>query len=92
LLLAVGGAATAQEIKPNILVIFGDDIGQTKISAVPQHHGRPRAQAARLRTGQFDKSHLGDPNEDLRCVHGFDEFLVTSPLNFGQSVTRGPLW
>ena len=27
------GVAFAQEKKPNILVIFGDDIGQTNISA-----------------------------------------------------------
>jgi len=26
-------------------------------------------------TGQFGKNHLGDRNEFLPCVHGFDEFL-----------------
>lgn len=28
-------------------------------------------------TGQFGKNHLGDRNEHLPTVHGFDEFLVT---------------
>lgn len=32
-LLVTAGAATAQDKKPNILVIFGDDIGQTNVSA-----------------------------------------------------------
>ena len=31
--LALAGATHAQTKKPNILVIFGDDIGQTNISA-----------------------------------------------------------
>jgi arylsulfatase len=26
-------------------------------------------------TGQFGKNHLGDKNEYLPCVHGFDEFV-----------------
>jgi arylsulfatase len=33
LVLLVSGLARAQEKKPNILVIFGDDIGQSNISA-----------------------------------------------------------
>ena len=28
-----------------------------------------------LRTGQFGKNHLGDRNEHLPTVHGFDEFF-----------------
>jgi arylsulfatase len=32
-IIAALGAANAQEKKPNILVIFGDDIGQTNVSA-----------------------------------------------------------
>ena len=125
--------------KPNILVIFGDDIGQTNVSAytmglmgyrtpnidriakeghdlhrllrraklhgrpVVVHHrpvhlphravarsaSRPRPSACRRRdptlaellknhgyaTGQFGKNHLGDKNEFLPTVHGFDEFF-----------------
>jgi arylsulfatase len=33
LVMLVSGLARAQEKKPNILVIFGDDIGQSNISA-----------------------------------------------------------
>ena len=125
------------QAKPNILVMFGDDIGQTNVSAysmglmgyrtpnidriakegmiftdyyaeqsctagrstfitgqatlrtglskvgVP---GAPVGLQARdatiaellkplgYATGQFGKNHLGDKNEYLPCVHGFDEF------------------
>jgi arylsulfatase A-like enzyme len=131
-------AANAQEKKPNIVVIMGDDIGMWNIGAY--HRGMMagrtpnldkmakegmlftdyyaeasctagRAQfitgelpirtgmttvgqagakiglpaeavttATILRsmgyaTGQFGKNHLGDLNEYLPCVHGFDEFF-----------------
>ncbi len=139
-LAVVIGAATAvaQTTKPNILVIFGDDIGQTNISAyglglvgyktpnidrianeglkftdyyaensctagrssfitgqTPKRTGLSKvgipgasvglqgrditiAQALKplgYATGQFGKNHLGDRNEFLPCVHGFDEFF-----------------
>ena len=124
--------------KPNILVIFGDDIGQTNISAfsfgvvgyktpnidriahegmmftdyyaensctagrssfitgqTPKRTGLSKvgipgaavglqarditiAQALKplgYTTGQFGKNHLGDRNEYLPTVHGFDEFF-----------------
>ncbi len=130
--------AHAQERKPNILVIFGDDVGQTNISAygfgvvgyttpnldrlaqeglkftdyyaensctagrstfitgqsalrtglskvgVPgatvglQKGDITIAQAIKplgYATGQFGKNHLGDRNEYLPTVHGFDEFF-----------------
>src|SRR5262245_61459369 len=132
------GAASAQARKPNILVIFGDDIGQTNISAysdgvvgyttpnidrlakeglkftdyyaensctagrstfitgqVTLRTGMSKvglpgatvglqarditiAQALKplgYATGQFGKNHLGDRNEFLPTVHGFDEFF-----------------
>ena len=132
-------AASRGRQKPNILVIFGDDIGQTNVSAYsmglmgyrtpnidriakegmiftdyyaeqsctagrstfitgqcdPAHRpvqGRParrRPSACRpsditiaealkplgYATGQFGKNHLGDKNEFLPTVHGFDEFF-----------------
>jgi arylsulfatase len=136
-LLALPGAASAQSAKPNILVIFGDDVGQANISAyshgvmgyttpnidrlaregccspttTPSSRARPDAprsspaghaahglskgrharrsvglqardvdQAQLLKalgyaTGQFGKNHLGDRNEYLPTVHGFDEFF-----------------
>ena len=43
--------ASAQQKKPNILVIMTDDVGV-----------------------QVGKNHLGDRNEFLPTVHGFDEF------------------
>ena len=130
--------AFAQEKKPNILVIFGDDIGQTNISAYSfglmgyrtpnidrianegmkftDYYAEQSCTAGRstfitgqctLRTGlskvgipgataglqardvtiaqllkpvgyatgQFGKNHLGDRNEYLPTVHGFDEFF-----------------
>ena len=130
--------AFAQEKKPNILVIFGDDIGQTNISAYSfglmgyrtpnidrianegmkftDYYAEQSCTAGRstfitgqctLRTGlskvgipgataglqardvtiaqllkpvgyatgQFGKNHLGDGNEYLPTVHGFDEFF-----------------
>src|SRR5262245_56237111 len=128
----------AQEKKPNILVIFGDDIGQTNVSAYSMglmgyrtpnidriakegmiftdyyaeqsctagrssfitgqctlrtglsKVGAPGAavglqardvtlaqvlQPMGYATGQFGKNHLGDKNEYLPTVHGFDEFF-----------------
>jgi arylsulfatase A-like enzyme len=128
----------AQEKKPNILVIFGDDIGQSQISAYTMGlmgyrtpnidriaregaiftdaYGQQSCTAGRASfllgqepfrtglltigmpgdphgitpwmptiadvmkaqgytTGQFGKNHLGDHNEHLPTVHGFDEFF-----------------
>jgi len=136
LIIAGSFFAEAQQ-KPNILVIFGDDIGQTNISAysfglmgyktpnidrlahegmmftdyyaensctagrssfitgqTPKRTGLSKvgvpgaraglqnrditiAQALKAQgyaTGQFGKNHLGDRNEFLPTVHGFDEF------------------
>jgi arylsulfatase A-like enzyme len=138
--LAAVGTATptvAQESKPNIVIIWGDDIGQADISAYTfglmgfktpnvdriakegvmftDYYGEQSCTAGRasfitgqsgLRTGltkvglpgatlglqkedptiaqllkplgyatgQFGKNHLGDRNEFLPTVHGFDEF------------------
>src|SRR5678816_1283060 len=131
-------AVLAQAKKPNILVIFGDDIGQTNVSAYSMgvmgyrtpnidriakegmiftdYYAEQSCTAGRstfitgqctLRTGlskvglpaatvglqardvtiaqllkplgyvtgQFGKNHLGDRNEFLPTVHGFDEFF-----------------
>src|SRR5689334_4730897 len=127
----------AQDKKPNILVIFGDDIGMWNVSAYSlgmmgktpnidrigkegivftDHYGQPSCTAGRaafimgqmpVRTGmttigipgstrgiqavdptlaevlkeqgyataQFGKNHLGDRNEFLPTVHGFDEWF-----------------
>jgi len=138
LTLLLASSATAQEKKPNILVIFGDDIGQANISAytmglmgyrtpnidriaregmiftdyyaeqsctagrssfitgqctfrtglskvgIPaapvglQARDVTTAELLKTRgyaTGQFGKNHLGDRNEYLPTVHGFDEFF-----------------
>src|SRR5262249_20761303 len=134
----VAQTAEAADKKPNILVIFGDDIGQTNISAYS--HGLMGYQTSNIdrlaregmmfidyyaeqsctagrssfitgqatlrtglskvgvpgapvglqardativellkplgyATGQFGKNHLGDKNEYLPTVHGFDEFF-----------------
>ena len=130
-------AAQAQDKKPNILVIFGDDIGMWNVGAYTHgmmgrtpsidslakdgmlftdHYGQPSCTAGRaafitgqlpVRTGmttigipgstrgiqasdptlaevlkadgyntaQFGKNHLGDRNEFLPTVHGFDEWF-----------------
>src|SRR5256714_14156600 len=136
--LAMCGSALAQDRKPNILVIFGDDIGQTNVSAYSMgmmgyrtpnidrvakegmiftdYYAEQSCTAGRasfitgqhgLRTGmtkvglpaatlglrkedptiaellkplgyataQIGKNHLGDRNEHLPTVHGFDEFF-----------------
>jgi arylsulfatase len=130
--------AVAQEKKPNILVIWGDDIGITDVSAYSQglmgfetpnidrignegikflqYYGEQSCTAGRsafctgqhiirtglskvgfpgapmgmnqldpsiggllkslgYATGQFGKNHLGDRNESLPTVNGFDEFF-----------------
>jgi arylsulfatase len=137
-LIAGPGVVLAQSKKPNILVIFGDDIGQANISAYTRglmgyrtpnidriakegmlftdYYAEQSCTAGRssfitgqctLRTGlskvgipgatvglqardvtlaqllkslgyatgQFGKNHLGDRNEYLPTVHGFDEFF-----------------
>jgi len=133
-----GGSAQGQAAKPNILVIWGDDIGWQNVSAYgmgtmgyttpkidsigmqgvrfTDHYAQPSCTAGRAafitgqypirsgmttvgqpgaplglqaaspslaevlkkagyRTGQFGKNHLGDRNEHLPTVHGFDEFF-----------------
>jgi arylsulfatase len=134
--LAVSGAQ-AQSKKPNIVVIFGDDIGMWNVGAYSHgmmgrtphidslatsgilftdHYGQPSCTAGRaafllgqmpIRTGettvgipgstrgiqktdptlaevlksvgyataQFGKNHLGDRNEFLPTIHGFDEWF-----------------
>jgi arylsulfatase len=137
ILLAIPGLAQAQDRKPNIVIIWGDDIGQSNISAYSHgvmgyktpnidrvaregmmftdYYAEQSCTAGRasfitgqsgLRTGltkvglpgatlglrkedptiaemlkplgyatgQFGKNHLGDRNEFLPTVHGFDEF------------------
>ena len=136
-LIALPGFANAQTAKPNIVIIWGDDIGQSNISAYSHglmgyqtpnidrvakegmmftdYYAEQSCTAGRasfitgqsgLRTGltkvglpgatlglqkedptiaellkplgyatgQFGKNHLGDRNEFLPTVHGFDEF------------------
>ncbi len=135
---ASGPAAKAQEKKPNIVVIMGDDIGMWNIGAYHRglmagttpnldklakegmlftdYYAEASCTAGRANfitgelpirtgmttvgqagakiglpaeavtiatvlksmgyaTGQFGKNHLGDLNEFLPCVHGFDEFF-----------------
>ena len=137
-LLAYASVAPAQQKKPNILVIWGDDIGWQNVSAYgmgtmgyttpridsigmegirfTDHYAQPSCTAGRAsfitgqypirsgmttvgmpgdklglqaaspslgevmkkagyRTGHFGKNHLGDRNEHLPTVHGFDEFF-----------------
>jgi arylsulfatase A-like enzyme len=135
---AMPSPSTAQPKRPNILVIWGDDIGWQNVSAYgmgtmgyttpnidrigregirfTDHYAQPSCTAGRAafitgqypirsgmttvgvpgdklglqpaspslaevlkkagyRTGQFGKNHLGDRNEHLPTVHGFDEFF-----------------
>ena len=137
-LMLTAGLASAQTKKPNILVIFGDDIGQANISVFTKglmgyrtpnidrlakegmiftdYYAEQSCTAGRssfitgqcvfrtglskvgmpaapvglhkedptiaemlkplgYATGQFGKNHLGDRNEYLPTVHGFDEFF-----------------
>jgi len=138
--LFAAATAHAQETaeRPNILVIWGDDVGWSNVSAYghpvmgyttpnidriaregilfTDHYAQPSCTAGRAafitgqypirsgmttvgqpgsplglqaasptlaevlkplgyRTGQFGKNHLGDRNEHLPTVHGFDEFF-----------------
>jgi arylsulfatase len=136
-LVAASGVAHAQAKQPNILVIWGDDIGWQNVSAYgmgtmgyttpnidrigmegvrfTDHYAQPSCTAGRAAfitgqypirsgmttvgqpgdklglqaaspslaevmkqagytTGHFGKNHLGDRNEHLPTVHGFDEF------------------
>lgn len=108
-------APLQSERRPNILVIMGDDIGQSNVSAYTfglmgyktPNIDRIAKEGMTLRTGlskvgipaapiglqaedptiaellkplgyatgQFGKNHLGDKNEFLPTVHGFDEFF-----------------
>jgi len=137
-LIVASGVVTAQSERPNILVIWGDDIGWQNVSAYgmgtmgyttpnidrigmdgirfTDHYAQPSCTAGRAafitgqypirsgmttvgqpgdklglqaaspclaevlkaqgyRTGHFGKNHLGDRNEHLPTVHGFDEFF-----------------
>jgi arylsulfatase A-like enzyme len=134
---SVGGRAQAEAGRPNILVVFGDDIGYANLSLYnpgvmgyttpnidrigregamfTDHYAQPSCTAGRAAfitgqypirsglttvgtpgamlglqaatptlaevlkargyaTGQYGKNHLGDRNEFLPTVHGFDEF------------------
>jgi arylsulfatase A-like enzyme len=135
--LLCAGGALAQQQRPNIVVIFGDDIGYWNVGAYTHgmmgrtpnidsiakngalftdHYGQPSCTAGRaaflmgqfpVRTGmttvgipgstrgiqktdptlaevlkslgyataQFGKNHLGDRNEFLPTMHGFDEWF-----------------
>jgi arylsulfatase len=147
--------STASGNKPNILVIFGDDIGQTNISAysfgvvgyktpnidriakegmmftdyyaensctagrssfitgqTPKRTGLTKvgipgapiglqarditiAQALKplgYATGQFGKNHLGDRNEYLPTVHGFDEFFGNLYHLNAEEEPQRPYW
>ncbi len=138
LTLSCAGLSAQEETRPNILVIWGDDIGWQNLSAYglgtmgyttpnidrianegirfTDHYAQPSCTAGRAafitgqypirsgmttvgqpgsalglqaasptlpeqlkqvgyRTGQFGKNHLGDRNEHLPTVHGFDEFF-----------------
>ncbi len=137
LIVMLSSSAWAVEKKPNIVVIWGDDIGLWNVGAYTHgmmgrtpnidsiaregalftdHYGQPSCTAGRaafitgqmpVRTGmttigipgstrgiqkedptlaevlksvgystaQFGKNHLGDRNEFLPTVHGFDEFM-----------------
>ena len=135
---AAAGEAAAAPARPNILVIFGDDVGYANVSLYnpgvmgyttpnidrigregvmfSDHYAQPSCTAGRAAfitgqypirsglttvgtpggklglqaatptlaevlkaqgyaTGQFGKNHLGDRNEHLPTVHGFDEFF-----------------
>ena len=137
-LMLASGSVLAQSGKPNILVIWGDDIGWQNVSAYgmgtmgyttpnidkigkegirfTDHYAQPSCTAGRAAfitgqypirsgmttvgqpgdalglqkaspslaevlkstgyaTGHFGKNHLGDRNEHLPTVHGFDEFF-----------------
>jgi len=138
MLMMASGSAYAQSNRPNILVIWGDDIGWQNVSAYgmgtmgyttpnidrigregirfTDHYAQPSCTAGRAAfvtgqypirsgmttvgqpgdalglqkespslaevlksvgyaTGHFGKNHLGDRNEHLPTVHGFDEFF-----------------
>ncbi|HKO87634.1 MAG TPA: arylsulfatase, partial [Burkholderiales bacterium] len=136
-LLLISPAGYSQGKKPNIVVIFGDDIGMWNVGAYAHgmmgrtpnidriakegmlftdHYGQPSCTAGRAAfllgqlpirtglttigipgskrgvqkqnptiaevlktqgyaTGQFGKNHVGDRNEHLPTVHGFDEWF-----------------
>lgn len=63
--------------KPNILIIWGDDIGITNLSCYSEGIMGYRTPNIALgyATGQFGKNHLGDRDEFLPTNHGFDEFF-----------------
>src|SRR6266436_2636412 len=82
----IATAAQAQDKKPNILFIMGEDPirpGMTTVGKAGAAIGIPAEactiatalKAQGYATGQFGKNHLGDKNEFLPTVHGFDEFF-----------------
>jgi arylsulfatase A-like enzyme len=72
-LVLVAGPASAQSPakKPNIVILWGDDIGWFNVSAY--NHGLMGYKTPN--TGQYGKNHLGDQDDHLPTAHGFDEFF-----------------
>jgi arylsulfatase A-like enzyme len=57
--------------KPNVLLILADDIGWFDVGAY--HRGIMGCRTPGYLTAQHGKNHLGDRNEFLPTVHGFDD-------------------
>ncbi len=77
--IAIGGAATAQD-KPNILVIFGDDIGQANISAYS--HGVMGYTTPNIDRIAADGALFTDYYAEQSCTAGRSTFIT------GQSTLR----
>ncbi|WP_281503923.1 sulfatase-like hydrolase/transferase [Aromatoleum anaerobium] len=91
-----GGARRAAFITGQLPIRTGLTTVGLPVSRVGLHRRDPTLaevlKTAVYRTGQFGKNHLGDRNEHMPTVHGFDEFFGNLYHPHSESEPKLAMW